>query len=338
MIAAFSRSSRPMRPMSLDSVTCAPGSARFKDLARLGFALRVDRAEHRGDRDRADTLGPDVGGDAEEFGFVERRNLAAVELMAAVSEIGVIADRAPEIFGPVDHRRQRGGRRQAKTHGGGRREVAPLHHRVGEMGRADHDDVDRLRLQTGCREHGLERRDDARHHVRRRHGLDAGEDLRAVHDDRVGVGAADVDADPDHARLPCFARVCRSSALPRLARASGAREMTASEMLQRQARTRPGIAVSHGANACGQRVWNAQPAGWFAGLGISPSTIGLVGLQRRFLVGDHGNGRDQRAGVGMSRRLEQLSDRPDLDQAPEIEDADPVAKLRIRLRSWEMKR
>ncbi len=50
---------------------------------------------------------------------------------------------------------------------------------------------------------------------------------------------------------------------------------------------------------------------------------GLVGLQRRFFVGDDGNGRDQRAGVGMSGRIEQLSHRPDLDQAPEIEDADP---------------
>ena len=30
MIAAFSRSSRPMRPISLDSVMCAPGSALAK--------------------------------------------------------------------------------------------------------------------------------------------------------------------------------------------------------------------------------------------------------------------------------------------------------------------
>ena len=114
MIAAFSRSSRPMRPMSLESVICTPGSALAKDFARLGFALRIDRAEHRGDRDRADALGPDVRGDAEKFGFVERRNLAAVEFMAAVSEIGVTADRAPKVVRPVDHRRQRGGRRQPR--------------------------------------------------------------------------------------------------------------------------------------------------------------------------------------------------------------------------------
>ena len=176
-----------------------PGERPAKDFAGLGFALRVDRAEHRGDRNRADSFGADVRGDAEKFGFVERRNLAAVEFMAAVSEISVTADRALKVVRPVDHRRQRGGRRQSKAHCGGRREVAPLHDRVGEVGRADHDDVDRLRLQTGCREHGLERRDDPRHHVRRRHGLDAGEDLRAVHDDCVGIGAADVDADSDHA-------------------------------------------------------------------------------------------------------------------------------------------
>ena len=186
------------------------GQGPAKDFAGFGFAFRVHRAEHRGDRNRADSLGPDVRGDAEKFSFVERRNLAAVEFMAAVSEIGVAADRALKVVRPVDHRRQRGGRRQAEAHCGGRREVAPLHDRVGEVGRADHDDVDRLRLQTGRCEHGLERRDDARHHVRRRHGLDAGEDFRAVHDDCVGIGAADVDADPDHALLPCFA-VCRSA-------------------------------------------------------------------------------------------------------------------------------
>ena len=41
----------------------------------------------------ADALGPDVVGDAEQFVLVERRNLAAVEFVAAVGEIVVIADR-----------------------------------------------------------------------------------------------------------------------------------------------------------------------------------------------------------------------------------------------------
>ena len=72
----------------------------------------------------------------------------------------------------------------------------------------------------------------------------------------------------------------------------------------------------------GQRVWNAQPVGWLAGLGISPSTIGSLGFSACFCVGNHGNGGDQRARVGMRRRIEQLSHRPDLDQAAEIEDAD----------------
>ena len=41
--------------------------------------------------------------------------------MAAMGEIRMIADRAPEIFGPIDHRRQRGG--------GGQAELAVVHER-----------------------------------------------------------------------------------------------------------------------------------------------------------------------------------------------------------------
>ena len=181
------------------------GERSGKDFARFVFASCVDRTEHRGDRDRADSLGADVRGDAAQFGFVERRNLAAVEFMAAVSEISVTADRGSEVVRPVDHRRQRGGRRQAEANRGGRREVAPLHDCVGEVGGADHDDVDRLRLHTRRRERRLERGDDPRHHVRRRRGLDAGENLRAVHDDSIGVGSADINANPYHPALPTFA-------------------------------------------------------------------------------------------------------------------------------------
>ena len=195
----------------------------------MGFELGVDRTEHRGDRDRSDALGFDVGGNAEQFGFVQRRNHATVELVAAMGEIGMIADRASEILGPIDHRRQRRGSWQAEPHSRGRREVPSLHHGVGEMRGADHDDVDRLGLQTRRREHGIQRRHDAGHHVRRRRLLDAGEDLCSVHDDRVGVGAADVDAYPDH---PALSRFNVSVCLAPDNAASGANKMTAGEMVR----------------------------------------------------------------------------------------------------------
>ena len=173
----------------------------FEDRSGLGFELGVDRTEHRRDRDRANALGSDVLGDAEQFGLVERRNHASVELVPAMREIGMVSDRASEVLRPIDHRRQRGGGRQAEAHGGGRREIAALHHGIGEMGGADHDDVDRPGLHSRSREHGIQRRHHARHHVRRRRLLDACENLGSVHDDRVSIGAADVDAYPDHHAL-----------------------------------------------------------------------------------------------------------------------------------------
>jgi hypothetical protein len=176
----------------------------FKDSACLGFELRVDGAEDRGDRDRSDAFGFDLGSNAQQFGFVQRRNHATVKLMAAMGEIRMIADRAPEIFGPIDHRRQRRGSWQAEPHSRSLREVPSLHNRVGEMRRADHDHVDRLGIQTGRRKHGLESRHNTRHHVRRRRLLDAGQDLCSIHDDRVSVGAADVNADPHHPALSRF--------------------------------------------------------------------------------------------------------------------------------------
>ena len=83
-------------------------------------------------------------GDAEQFPLVERRDRSAVELVAAVREIAVVADGEPQVFGPVDHRRQRRGGRQPEPHRGGRREVAALHDRVGEVRGADHHRVHRL--------------------------------------------------------------------------------------------------------------------------------------------------------------------------------------------------
>jgi hypothetical protein len=71
------------------------------------------------------------------------------------------------------------------------------------MCRADHHDVDRGRFERGFRQHRLKRCDDAGRDVGGGPSFDAGEHFRAVHDDRVGVGAADVDAYSDHCLDSC---------------------------------------------------------------------------------------------------------------------------------------
>ena len=173
-----------------------------EDLACLLLESIRDRRKHRGDGDGADALGADVGGDADEFVFIQRRDLAAVEFVAAMGEVAMVADGLLQVLGPIHHRRQRGGRRQAKPHGGRRREASPLDDGIGEMRRADHDHVDRVRRKPGALQHRVECGDDARHHVLGRRRLDARDDLLAVHHDGIRVRAADVDSDPDHACFP----------------------------------------------------------------------------------------------------------------------------------------
>ena len=67
--------------------------------------------------DRPDALRPRMSAaTAQQFVPVERRDRAAVELVAAVAEIDVRRDRLAQPSRPVDERRQRAGRRQAETH------------------------------------------------------------------------------------------------------------------------------------------------------------------------------------------------------------------------------
>ena len=114
-IAAFSRSSRPIRPISCDRVTENAGHRRRQQLRRSFLHLAIDRGEDGGDGDRRDPLGGDIGGGPLDLVLVEGRNLAAVELVTAVAEIAVAAEGVAQIARPIDHRRQRGGRRQTET-------------------------------------------------------------------------------------------------------------------------------------------------------------------------------------------------------------------------------
>jgi hypothetical protein len=105
------------------------------------------------------------------------------------------ADQARQVLGPVHEGRERCTGGEADAHRGDPAEGAPLYHRVGEMGGADHG---RLGLARGGRllhQRG-EGAGDAGGHVRGGGGLHRRRHRVLLQKDGVGVGAADVDADP----------------------------------------------------------------------------------------------------------------------------------------------
>ena len=118
--------------------------------------------------------------------------------MPAFEHDHLAADRAGEIFRPVAERRQRGASGQPDAHRSDAREIAPLDDGVDEMGRADHDAVDRtardIRMAGELRECGH----DAGGNIRRGRGFDRVYDTSVFEQHGIGVGAADIDADPPH--------------------------------------------------------------------------------------------------------------------------------------------
>ncbi len=110
----------------------------------------------------------------------------------------VAADPIGEILRPIAERRQRGARRQSDAHRGDARETAPLDDGIDEMRRADHDRVDRAARDFGMAGEFVERRDDALGHVFRRRRLDRLHDAASLQQHRIGIGAADIDADAPH--------------------------------------------------------------------------------------------------------------------------------------------
>ena len=166
---------------------------------RFFFARGVQRREDRGDRDRADPGGADPPGGLAHALAVERDERAAVELVAALQHHDLGAHQVGQVLRPVHEGRERGAGGQADAHRGDPAEVAPLHHRVGEVGGADHG---RLGVTGGGRllhQRGEGARD-AGGHIRGRWRLHRRRHRVLFEEHRVGVGAAHVDADaPSHA-------------------------------------------------------------------------------------------------------------------------------------------
>ncbi len=176
------------------------GALLAEDGRRLLLAGGVQWREHCGDRDRADARRADAPGRLAHALLVERHERAAVELVAALQHDDLAADQVGQVLRPVHEGRQRGAGGQADAHGGHPAEVAPLHHRVGEMGSPDHGRVGFTRGRRPLDEFG-QGAGDPRGHVRGGGCLHGGGHRVVLQKDGVGVGAADVDADPpSHAK------------------------------------------------------------------------------------------------------------------------------------------
>ena len=167
--------------------------------ARLGAA--VERSEHRAEPDLADPGLPDLPSRGRDGRLVQRDDGPPVALVAALDH----EDRPPhdpgEPVGPVAERRQRSAGGQPDPHRGHPFEAGPGEDGVREVRRPDHHagDVPDLRPAT---EHAVKRRHHAGRDVLGGPGLDLGEHPPAAHEDRVGVGPADID--PDAVGKPRF--------------------------------------------------------------------------------------------------------------------------------------
>ena len=201
------------------------------DLGRQQFVARRDRGEHAGDDDAlggaadlAEKPGDGVG--------VQGRHVPAVELDAAFDDRRPDRDGVGEVTWPPEHRPDAEGGRAANPDHRHPPQVPALQHRVGRVGRAQHDVADPPRVCPWRVQDGVDRPGDPAGDVGRAGHLGLGDDpVGGIHDHRVGVGAADVDAEAvlrrGHGRAPPRAgnriRSRTPAARPRRSRARFAR-------------------------------------------------------------------------------------------------------------------
>jgi hypothetical protein len=108
-------------------------------------------------------------------------------------------------------RRRRLRRRQPEADRGGWREIMPLHDGVYEVSGSERHDVDRLRIDAGFLDDAGQPLDHACCDIGRSRCLEAEDDAIILHDRRVRIGSAHIDADSDHAPcllFPAFRSLC----------------------------------------------------------------------------------------------------------------------------------
>ena len=148
---------------------------------------------------------------------VERDDLAAVQLDAAVDHRLAAGDDGLEVRGPGEERADRERRRGADAHDRHAVETLALQHGVGGVGGAQHDVADAAAIHVTRGEDRVHRVLDALGHVRAGGGLRLGQQaVVAVQDHGVRVGAAHVDADAE------IQGAAHASASPLVAGRSGA--------------------------------------------------------------------------------------------------------------------
>jgi hypothetical protein len=162
--------------------------------------------EHAGD---GDTIGgaADLAEKPRDGVGIERRQFPAVELDAAVHDRGSDGDLGGEITRPLEHGPDAVGGRAADPDHRDPPQVPAFEHGVGRVRGAEHDVADPVRLDPWSGQHRADGGGDPAGDVGCARHLGRGDQpVRRVHDDGVGVGAADIDAqppvNPGHRRVP----------------------------------------------------------------------------------------------------------------------------------------
>ena len=170
-----------------------------QDLRRAKLHPRVERGEDGRDSDAADARGAHRPRRRCHARLIERHDRPAVIIMPALDHMHLPAHLRGQILRPVTEGRQGGGGGQPDPQRADLGEVPPLHHRIDEMGGADHH---RLGIRPARRRHRLQRAPHAGQHILGGRGLGGEDHARAIQQHRIGVGAADIDADTPHASRP----------------------------------------------------------------------------------------------------------------------------------------
>lgn len=173
---------------------------------RGALLVRVGNGrEHAGHRNGLEAFFADDARNRANLVLVEGADLATVELVAAVHQEVAHAHGALQLVGPVGHAADGRGGRRTHAQSGNLVEALALDDGIRAMRGAQHGEADVLSgLHANLRDHFVHGRNDAAHDVFGGGTFGGSDQLQvAVDDNRVGVRAADVDAQAPRAQLTC---------------------------------------------------------------------------------------------------------------------------------------
>ena len=115
-----------------------------------------------------------------------------------MQKINMVAEAARDVLGPAGFGRNAAAGRQADANCGNFGEFAPLHHGVGELGRAEHYRVDAAFDAGLVAENLLQSIENPGADVPARQGFGRGKHRVAFEQHRVGMRPTDIDSDAAH--------------------------------------------------------------------------------------------------------------------------------------------